>query len=440
MSQDILEIEQNLIGAFIDNDELFNKCEHLVAESLFSDKTNRLAYKLIKALRNNGIKTDKAILIREMQKKGVTKIPNYSAQHKYKFQPEEYVIILFEQNRIKKHLLPKLFNAHSTLESNTGSPLDIVHDLKGAINEIELVLNNVSVDTNILDVFDAALEDLKEIKSGKKKSGAPTGIDTLDDISGGLRPGIIVIGARPGMGKTTFLVNTIVENAINNNKHVVFFSLEMKSIQIIKNIWANMHEMNTMAIRDGDIDDDGISTIEKCRARFKDNLEVDDTPGITWQYVDAKITKIRKRIPQEEEIIVMIDYIQLMTNIKEETENKTDEAQMSLRCRGLMNLTKKHNLSTIELSQLSREVEKRVIKRPIISDLKESGAIEANADQIWLMYRPDYYESNPVDEKGDSLKGKIEFHVAKNRYGRTGYAYADFEMRYAKFKKLDRPF
>jgi replicative DNA helicase len=437
----ITEIEQNIIGAFIENEDLFSKCPHLESVHLFSSQVNKISYKLIKAIRSKGIKPDTSLLNRELLKvKGMSAsmIPLYATTHKYLFQPEEYIVMLVEENMIKKSLMPVLHNAYSSFNENSESPLDIMRNLSSKINDVELFLNNVSGETNILDVFDAALEDLKATKSGKKKSGSPTGIESLDNITGGLRPGIIVVGARPGMGKTTFLVNTIVENAIYRNKPIIFFSLEMKAIQIIKNIWANMHEFNTMNVRDGNLDDDDVLKIEQCRSRFKDNLEIDDTPGITWQYIDAKIAKKRKTIPMSEELIVMIDYIQLMCNTQEETQNKTDEAQMSLRCRGLMNLSKKYNCCTLELSQLSREVEKRQVKRPMISDLKESGAIEANADQIWLLYRPDYYDKNATDENGNSLAGKIEFGVQKNRGGRTGFAYADFEMRYAKFKKIEK--
>lgn len=434
----LTEIESNLIGAYIDNEDLFAGCEHLVTTKLFNDKINKLAYKCIKELRHKGTKVDRPLLARELKALNISaaNIPKYSTETNYKIQPEKYVIVLFEHN-IARYLLPKLTNGAAKLENDNGSPLDVMLDIKSSINDIEMVLNNVSKDRDILDIFDEAFQDLKDIKEGKKQPCPQFGIESLDAITGGARPGVIVIGARPGMGKTTLLICIIIYICILNDMPFIFFSLEEKAIQVVKNMWANMNEINTAAIRDGLLDDDELNKIKLCRDRFKKNFFLDDTPGITWQYVDTKLSKIRKKIDIKIQLTAAIDYLQLMTSVAEETIGKTDEAQMSTRCRGLMNSFKTHYCCGIEISQLSREVEKRTPPRPKMSDLKESGAIEANANQVWLMYRPDYYEKDPRDEKGESLKGKTEIHIAKNRGGRVGFAYADFDMRYAKFKKIE---
>jgi len=434
----LTDIETNLLGAFIDNEDVFSKCEHLVTEKLFNDKVNRAAYKCIKQLRSSGVKVDRTVLARELKNLNVPlrAIPIFNSEVNYRIQPEKYVIILFEHN-ITKYLLPKMVDGAAKMQGDTGSPLDIMMDIKSAINDVELVLNNVSKERDILDIFDEAFQDLKDIKEGKKVACPKFGIESLDNISGGARPGVIVIGARPGMGKTTLLICIIIHVCILNDMPFVFFSLEEKAIQVVKNMWANINEINTIAIRDGQLDDEDLAKIQLCRDRFKRNLFIDDTPGITWQYVDTKLSKIRKKIDKTIQLTVAIDYLQLMTSTSEETVNKSDEAQMSTRCRGLMNSFKTHYCCGIEISQLSREVEKRTPPRPKMSDLKESGAIEANANQVWLMYRPDYYEKDPRDDNGNSLKGKTEIHIAKNRGGRVGYAYADFDMRYAKFKKIE---
>ena len=435
----LIEIEINLIGAYIDNEDLFAKCEHLVTEKLFNQKINKLAYRCIKELRATGIKVDRTLLLRELKNLNVSpkSIPDYTAESNYRIQPEKYVIILFEHN-ITKYLLPKLTDGASKMQDDNGSPLDIMLDIKSAINDVEMVLNNVSKERGIMEIFDEAFQDLKDIKEGKKVPCPQFGIESIDSISGGARPGVIVIGARPGMGKTTLLICIIIYICILNDMPFVFFSLEEKAIQVVKNMWANLNEINTIAIRDGILDDDELAKIQLCRDRFKRNLFIDDTPGITWQYVDTKLSRIRKKIDKKIQLTVAIDYLQLMTSTSEETVGKTDEAQMSSRCRGLMNSFKTHYCCGIEISQLTRDVEKRSPPRPKMSDLKESGAIEANANQVWLMYRPDYYEKDPRDDNGNSLKGKTEIHIAKNRGGRVGYAYADFDMRYAKFKQIEK--
>lgn len=434
--KDVLEIEQNILGAYISNEDLFQRCEHLVAESLFSSKVNRMTFRLIRALRSKGIKPDNVIINKELRIAGVKEslIPHYACEAQYKIQPEQYVTYLFEENRIKKHLLPSIAESKHKLESGEGSPLDLMLDLKSKINDVELVLNNVSRDSNIKDIVDKAIEEILDTKKDKGKMGPSTTLAKLDEITGGLLPGIFVIGALPGMGKTSLLINIITHNGIKNKVPIVFFSLEMSATQIIKNCLSNMYDINTMAIRDGGLDDDQIKKIKEAKNRFGDNIIIDDTSGVTWQYIDAKLTKVRKKFPIDQQIIVMVDYLQLMGNVDEEVRGKTDEAQMASRCKGLMNMWKKHNACIIELTQLGREVAKEMGKRkPKISDAKDSGAIEANANVFILPHRPDYFDIHATDEKGNSLKGLVEVIIGKNRGGRLGNVYAKFEGRYSKF-------
>jgi len=437
--KDVIEIERNIIGAYIDNEDLFQKCEHLVAESLFSDKVNRMTFKLIKLLRSKGIKPDNVIINKELRVAGVKaqSIPLYTCDFQYKIQPEQYVVYLFEENRIKKYLLPAIASTQLNLENGTGSPLDLMMDLKGKINDVELVLNNVSRDSDIRDVVAKAIQEIRDDKNSTKKRGYSTGIIKLDEVIGGLLPGIVVIGAPPGAGKTTLLVNIIQKIAIDSDAPVVFFSLEMPATQIVKNLLANRLELNTRAISDGSVDDAEMTSIEDAGKRIKTNLEIDDTPGITWQYIDTKLTRVRKKIPIEKQLVVMVDYIQLMNNTEEEFKGKTDEAQMAARTKGLMNVWKKHNACIIELSQLGREVVKEK-RRPRMSDLKESGSIEANANVVMLLHRPDYYEENPTDVNGRSLKGVMEIIVDKNRGGRRAFIYTNFIGKYSKLTDFDK--
>lgn len=431
-------IEQNLIAAFIQKEDLFDKIQHLVSEKLWHSKVHRTAYKLINKMRSDGLHVDNFSLMHEMKKVGVPakSIPVYFSSAEYEVQPQVYVQILFEEN-IKRYLSQPLAVAHRDMESGVGSPLDLMMDIKSKINDIELILNNVSSDNSIKEIVNNALQEIKDLKDSKKQSGYPFGLKKLDEITGGILPGIIVLGAPPSVGKTSLLINIIKHNAIDRDVPIVFFSIEMPATQIVKNLFANIAEINTMAIRDGGVSDEDFQKLEWISQKFKDNLIIDDTPGPTWQYIDAKLTKIRKRIPKDKQIIVMIDYIQLMDNVEDEKKGRTDEAIMSLRMKGLMNMWKRHNLTIIELSQLGREVVKEK-RRPRMSDLKESGAIEANANVVMLLHRPDYYEENPTDENGKSLKGIIEIIIDKNRGGRRGFVYANFIGKYSKLTDFDK--
>lgn len=440
MRDDIDKIEQGIIAAYLEKEDLFEKVQHLVSDKIFSNKVNAVSYKLIQAMWAKGYRPDFNILVRELKKLGAKpeNIPIYHDGSKYILNIQNYVYTLFEFNRIRKELMPPVLGAADCFTKDTGSPMDKMFELKEAINSIELVLNNVSDEKTIKDVVDVAIQEIEESRSVDNKKSAPsTTINKLDEITGGLLPGVIVIGALPGMGKTSFLVNIIVQNGIIKNIPIVFFSLEMAATQIVKNVFSNMLDINTMAVRDGGVDDEQMIAIKQSRTRFRDNVIIDDTAGVTWQYIDAKLTKIRKRVPISQQMIVMVDYIQLMGNTEDETRGKTDEAKMAARCKGLMNIWKKHNVCIMELSQLGRDVanEKR---RPRMSDLKESGAIEANANGVWLLHCPDYFEENPTDDQGRSLKGLVEIIVDKNRSGRKGYAYAKFIKKYSKFMDFNK--
>lgn len=430
------EIERNIIGAYIENEDLFSKFPYPISEKLFSGKAHKLAFKYIRSMYGVNKKVDGVLIGRELMSKGISQVPSYTFNANYRRDPESYIGILFERN-VGTYLLPKLTDACVKLQTNKGSPMDIFADVKSTINELDLVINNVAKDKPISDIIDKAIEEVVEANMSKEVSRYTSTIERLDNITGGLLPGIIVIGALPGMGKTSLLVNIIVENAINNKFPIVFFSLEMSATQVIKNIAANYYELDTMKIRDGNLDDEQLFKFKQAKHLIKDNLIIDDTPGVTWQYIDAKLSKVRKKVPFNQQLIVMVDYLQQMGNTEEEIKGKTDEAQMAQRCKGLMNLWKKHNACIIELSQLGREVAKEK-RRPRMSDLKESGAIEANANSVWLLHCPDYFEKNPTDGNGRDLNNLAEIIVDKNRGGRKGAAYTNFIKKYSKFTNLTK--
>lgn len=436
-SNHLYEIETKLLGAYMSNADLFDSTAHLVSENIFLRQITRKSYTIIKTLHTQRVKPDLTIVYNELKKLGfptadLAIVGSYTQELSYLSQPEKYVDILFKKS-VAVYLMPKLQNLHSQLLSETGDVIELLSELKDSITNVDLVVNNVTRDKTALEVFDDTITELKTAMNPNAKMGMSTGLKEVDAITGGLYPGIMVIGARPGAGKTSVLINIIVENAIKGDTPVIFFSLEMPKTQLMRRVIANACEVNSFALKTGQITQEDLIKIEQFRSKINDNLIIDDTPGVTWQYIDAKIRRIRKKIPIEKEIIVAVDYLQLMTNTPDEMKGRTDEALMSIRCSRLNSMWKTYNCCIIELSQLGREVEKRSVQRPIMSDLKESGSIEANADAIMLMYRPDYYTEFPKDDQGRDLRGLVEFILAKNRHGKTKSAYARFQGQYAKF-------
>lgn len=437
---DLKQKEREVLNLYADNADLFVNCEHLVFENLWSTNFNKVKYKIIKYNHDKGKKSDTYLLSNMLIKAGCNKKeiglevsePNYKIAKNV----DEYVKDIFDEYS-KRQLTPLLQRVHSELSSELGDVNGCLEDLKTAVNDIESIKNNLSVDKKATDIFDQAFNELMEAQNNVKEIvGYSTGLTDLDKVCGGLKQEVIVVGSPPGSGKSSLMVNIIDNVAIKQGKPVAVFSLEMPATQLMKNMWANNLTINSYAIRGGGLLDEDLLKVKKYKQRLKDNLVIDDTPGITWQYMETRIRKMRKTVPMNELIVVMVDYIQIMRNTIEETRGISSEEQLGLRSNGLMELSKKYNLCMIELSQLSRDVGKRENKKPVMGDLKGSGAIEANAVIIILLYRADYYETDPMDN-GMSLKGLCELNIAKNRYGETKRIYVRFEGKYSAFKDFD---
>lgn len=438
---DLKQKEREILNLYADNADLFANCEHLVFDNLWSTNFNKVKYKIIKYNHEKGKKSDTYLLSNMLIKAGCNKKeiglevsePNYKIAKNV----DEYVKDIFDEYS-KRQLTPLLQRVHSELSSELGDVSSCLEDLKTAVNDIEAIKNNLSIEKKATDIFDQAFNELMDAQNNSKEIvGYSTGLRDLDKICGGLKQEVIVIGAPPGSGKSSLMVNIIDQVAIKQGEPVAVFSLEMPATQLMKNMWANNLTINSYAIRGGGLLDEDLIKVKKYKQNLKDNLVIDDTPGITWQYVETRIRKMRKNIPMNKLIVVIIDYIQIMRNTIEETRGISSEERLGLISNGLMELSKKYNLCMIELSQLSREVGKRENKKPTMGDLKGSGAIEANAVQVWLLYRADYFETDPMED-GMSLKGLCEINNAKNRYGETKRIFVRFEGKYSAFKDFNR--
>lgn len=434
---DLKEKEREILNLYADNADLFVGCEHLIFESLWSTKFNQVKYKIISYNHSRGKKSDTYLLSNLLIKSGCSKkeigIEVSEPNYKIAKNVAEYVKDIFDEY-CKRKLLPKLHQVYSELDSEIADVNGCLEGLKSLIGDIEAIKNNLSIEKKTTDIFDQAFQELMDAQDNVKEViGYPTGLKDLDKVCGGLKQEVIVIGSPPGSGKSSLMVNIIDNVAIKQGKPVAVFSLEMPATQLMKNMWANNLTINSYAIRGGGLLDEDLKKVKSYKQRLKDNLVIDDTPGITWQYMEARIRNMRKTIPMTELIVVVVDYLQIMRNSPEETRGVSSEEQLGLRSNGLMELSKRYNLCMIELSQLSRDVGKRENKKPTMGDLKGSGAIEANAVIILLLFRADYYETDPM-ENGMSLKGLCEINIAKNRYGETKRIYVKFEGKYSAFK------
>lgn len=278
------------------------------------------------------------------------------------------------------------------------------------------------------------LNALERIEKASKNKGTVTGIPTgfvdLDYKLSGLQPSdLVLVAARPSMGKTAFVLNIAQYVAFKKEKGVAIFSLEMSKEQLVNRLFALESQVDSQALRTGNLkDSDWEKLIEGAGIIGKSNLIIDDTPGIS---VSELRSKCRKYKLEHDLQLVIIDYLQLMTGtVGGRSESRQQE--ISEISRSLKALARELNVPVVALSQLSRAVESRPDKRPMLSDLRESGAIEQDADVVMFIYRDEYYN------KDSEKKKQAEIIIAKQRNGPIGTVDLAWLADYTKFANLSR--
>jgi replicative DNA helicase len=267
----------------------------------------------------------------------------------------------------------------------------------------------------------------------RDREGRLTGLAThyydFDDITGGLHPGeLLILAARPSMGKTSLALN-LVERVARDGNGVVFFSLEMSAQQVIQNMLCSRAQIHGMALRKGRITNDQYQRLhQEAEALYEAPIFVDDSPGLSIVQARAKCRRIKQRNPEKVKLIV-VDYLQLMT-AGQRVESRQQE--IAIISRGLKAIARELAVPVIALSQLNRDVENRDDHRPRMSDLRESGAIEQDADVVMLLHRDDYYK------RTEENAGLAQVIIAKQRNGPTGEIQLRFFPEFMRFENFTR--
>jgi len=263
--------------------------------------------------------------------------------------------------------------------------------------------------------------------AGGSVTGLPTGYTELDEMTAGLQPtDLLILAARPAMGKTTLALNIAEHAAIKTKKAVVVFSMEMSASQLALRLISSNGRVNAQRLRNGQLEDEDWSRVTGAIRMLRDaKIFIDDTPGLSPDVLRAKA----RRLKREHDVgLIVIDYLQLMA-VPGNNENRATE--ISEISRSLKHLAKELNVPVIALSQLNRSLESRADKRPVMADLRESGAIEQDADVIMFIYRDDYYnKENSPDQ------GLAEVIIGKQRNGPTGSIKLKFFGEYTRFDNL----
>lgn len=279
---------------------------------------------------------------------------------------------------------------------------------------------------NVVDTIEAAARNHSTV------TGISTGFRDLDTITLGLQKSdLILVAARPSMGKTAFVLNLAQHMSVKSKKHVAFFSLEMSKEQLVTRVLSMESGIDSGKLRNGSLNDkEWMDLVESAGVIAQSNLHIDDTPNIELGQLRAKC---RKLALEKQLDIIMIDYLQLMSGDKSSgRRSESRQQEVSDISRALKGLARELNVPVIALSQLSRAVESRPDKRPMLSDLRESGAIEQDADIVMFLYRDDYY-------KKDSDKKNIgEVIIAKQRNGGLGTVELAWIPNRTKFANLER--
>ena len=291
---------------------------------------------------------------------------------------------------------------------------DTSEEATSAVDEAEALVyrmaqhGKVSEFTPIKDLLTVGFERIEQLhESGGSVTGLPTGFIDLDELTAGLQPGqLFVLAARPAMGKSTLVTNIATNVAVQSRKSAILFSLEMSNLELIQRVLAAEAKVDSDRLRTGRLRDDDWPKISQAIGRLAETrLHIDDTPGTTLMEVRAKCRRLKQKSGLD---LIILDYLQLMTPSRRSESRVQEVSELS---RGLKILAKELDVPVIALSQLSRKPEERTDRRPQLSDLRESGSIEQDADIVGFIYRDEVYNDDT------EFPGEAELIIAKHRNG-----------------------
>jgi len=341
---------------------------------------------------------------------------------------------------IQKYIQRSLIKiSNEIIEDSYDESTDVFDLLDTAESKLyEITQGNIKKSSeSALDLVIEAKKKIEEIANKEGLSGIPSGFTKLDKLTSGWQPSdLVIIAARPGMGKTAFALSMARNIAVGHNIPVAFFSLEMSSIQLITRLISSETSLSSEKLRTGNL---AKHEWEQLNVKVKDlekaPLFIDDTPSLSIFDLRAKARRLASKHGIK---LLMVDYLQLMTGGSNQ-KGGNREQEISMISRNLKALAKELNIPVIALSQLSRAVETRGgTKRPLLSDLRESGAIEQDADIVSFIYRPEYYKIDEWDDDEHSpTEGQGEFIVAKHRNGGLDEIRLKFVGHLGKFENLE---
>ena len=437
-------LEEAVLGALmLDKDAVIAVMDILTPDSFYSD-AHQMIYRAILQLFGNSKPVDLLTVTEELKKNGDLESSGgafYLVELTNKVASAaniEYHARIIAQKHIQRELIKVSTQIIRDAYEDTTDVFQLLDDAEQGLFAItERNLNRGY--HKMSDLMGKALKQIEELYQKKDEAdgitGVPSGFASLDRVTSGWQPSdLIIVAARPGMGKTSFTLALARNAAIMYGRPVAFFSLEMANLQLVHRLISLESEISSTKLRNGQLEDYQWQQVNSTMEKLSDvPIFIDDTPAINIFELRAKCRRLKM---QHDIQLVIIDYLQLMSG-GDENKRGNREQEISSISRALKSLAKELNVPVMALSQLSRAVEVRGgSKRPQLSDLRESGAIEQDADIVSFIYRPEYY-GILEDEEGNVLKGVSEIIIAKHRNGPLETVKLKFIDEFAKFTNLD---
>lgn len=436
------ELEEAVLGAILIDSQSLNDTIDILNPEVFYSEAHVEIFRSIKQLFNSQKPIDILTVANDLKTRGVLDLVGgdyYLAMLSQKVSSSAHTEF-HARLIIQKHIQRELIRVSNEIIKEAYDPstdvLELLDHAEGKIFEI--------ADGNLKKNFESAenliVQAIKRIQDISKKdglSGVASGFNAVDKVTSGWQMSdLIIIAARPGMGKTAYVLSMARNIAVNNNQAVALFSLEMSSVQLITRMISSETGLSGEQLRKGTLEPHEWQQLNtRIKKLEKAPIYIDDTPALSVFDLRAKCRRLKAQFDIQ---IIIVDYLQLMTTGGDKNAGNREQ-EISIISRSLKGLAKELNIPVIALSQLNRSVETRgSSKRPLLADLRESGAIEQDADLVCFIYRPEYYGFDVWDdEAGTPCQGQAEFLIAKHRNGATTNVRLRFEDKLAKFSDLE---
>jgi replicative DNA helicase len=431
------DAEQAVLSAMLMDRDAVDRASEFVDDTMFYREGNRRIYRAMVALATRGDVIDPLTLSEELS--GRNELQAAGGKEYISFLVDvvptaanvEYHAKIVREKALRRRLI-EVSTAIVTEAFESSAPAgELLDNAEHKIFEVNQ-LRGAEGFTRIKELLWPTMENIEKLqRGGEAITGVPSGFKDLDELTAGFQPSdLVIIAARPSMGKTAFVLNIAQNAALDRNIPVAVFSLEMSKESLVQRLLTSEGRVDAQRLRKGKLHDDEFVRLGRAAGILSHApIWIDDTPGITLLEMRSKA----RRLKTDNDVgMIIVDYLQLMQG---PSNQESRQQEISYISRSLKALARELKVPVVALSQLSRAPEQRTgeNKRPQLSDLRESGAIEQDADLVMFIYRQEMYDG-PVDKDGNSLEGRAEVIVGKQRNGPTGFVNLYFNKTYTRFE------